>query len=204
MLSKGDIYINSCNDLQVICTIGAIEGNYVVVHVSNSNMYYKVHQDIFEDTMRALGFTLQPNSQQITYEKVNNTFYRVHNHDMQIGELCFLLAGGLFNRDRWVYSPDSGGWRRDFDTIEQTKDFIEGKTLAYRIYFYNSQTYHEQKFEYINQAIKAGKEVGWNFQIELGEMICCAWDSITGLRFYSEYQRWAQDQVYKLAQVSGV
>lgn len=95
-----------------------------------------------------------------------------------------------------------------FISPEAFEDFLkvigyEEASHKYRVYYINHQYYSEVEFDYINRAIEYGKETGMEFRVELGEMICCAWDAITGLRFYAEYQLWKRDQEMMLGKVEG-
>jgi hypothetical protein len=159
MLSKGDIYTNECDGKQISYTVKAVKDSFVVVYSSNLDREYILSQVVFEDTMRVLGFTLQPN---------------------KLGE---------------------------FTIVKEALSFIEGESdmslPLYRIYYINHNYYSPVDYETCNQAIRAGKEAGMEFRVELGDMVCCAWSPIGGLRFFAEYQYWAQNQVYKLAQVAG-
>lgn len=108
-----------------------------------------------------------------------------------------------------VYSPQSDGRYTISQVIFEDTMRVLGFTLQtdepakYRIYFINFNAYHELEFDYINRAIEAGKLTGWEFRVELGSMICCAWDAITGLRFYGEYQLWKRDQEMMLGKMEG-
>ena len=137
-LQVSQIYTNHCDGLQVTCTIKALEGDRVTVHVSGSDATYTVHREIFEDTMRALGFSLQSD-----------------------------------------------------------------EPTLYRVFYINHLYYSDTSYEFINQAIAAGKQAGFEFRVDLGDMACCAWDPITGLRFFGEYQSWKMDQEKELARVEG-
>ena len=137
-LKVGNTYTNRCDDKEVTCTVKALEGDRVTVHVSNSDMTYVMHREIFGDTMHHLGFTLR-----------------------------------------------------------------DDRPALYRIYYINNSFYADIEYEYINEAIRAGKEAGFEFAIHLGDMVCCAWSPLSGLRFYSEYQRYAQDQLEALNRAEG-
>lgn len=161
-LEVGMVYTNQCDGQQLTYTIKAIEGANVVVYSSNLDRSYTLNQVIFEDTMRALGFSLTLPNPTIPSVTIANPV--ITNPSSP--------------------SPD--------DSI-----------LRYKIFYVNHLYHSDSEFEFINQAIQFGKETGMEFRVELGDMICCAWDAITGLRFYSEYQAWKRDQEVALSRMEG-
>lgn len=73
----------------------------------------------------------------------------------------------------------------------------------YKVFYINHGYYSTWEHPTLDRAIAAGKHAGFEFRVELGEMVCAHWSVLSGLRVMSEYQRWSQDQQMELARVAG-
>lgn len=113
-----------------------------------------------------------------------------------IGDTGKLLVHSSLLEVAYFVSPEA------FEDFLKMIGYEEGPA-KYRVYYINHQYYSEVDFDFINRAIEAGKQAGFEFRVELGSMICCAWDAITGLRFYAEYQLWKRNQEIMLGKVEG-
>lgn len=135
---------------------------------------------------------------------VNDTYHNTCNDQPSTWTIEAMEDGKVT-----VYSPQSQGRYTVSQVIFEDTMRHLGFTLQadgpakYRVYYINHQYYSDYDFDFINRAIEYGKETGMEFRVELGSMICCAWDAITGLRFYAEYQLWRQEQEYMLAKIQG-
>lgn len=107
-----------------------------------------------------------------------------------------------------VYSSglDQRNWINVFTFSDFLKKVGAGEVqppLKYKVWLINHLYYLQGEFEYLNEAIDYGKKRGFEFRVDLGEMACASWSPLGGLRYFTQYQQWAQNQQEILQQISG-